>query len=466
MSSFTDDVVLDTLPESDEEEALSPVLAERNAPLQHSARDLLAAHAALLDNVAVALQSDGDLYRLVKRHLPALERWHEQHTGWRIQSGAAFFRLERHLHMAMPVFFDERLKEARDFACLTWILWFAERRHLAGGGRYQQFLLSELTDGIQRQTQDMDQAGLDIRNVQDRYSMRRALEYLHTLGGLQVLEGEIKKWSEGGDVEKNEVLYEFTPLAHSLIEALNLRRVEALHLSVREQSGSFPVRPHTSLVNEIPPLVRAWRTLLLGPVLLRYDDAEAFAALSQQAERINDELGVSFGWFLELNRDYACIVRGGGVSMGAGSTIAFNGAFDQMLLLLCTKFREQVEQGGIWTPDTYGCVHVTAWDIASLFNDLRQRYGSYWGTTVQEAKAGTLLEEIYRRMRSTGLLRGPDGEGNIVLLPTVARYSVTYTVPQEAGERARPRTRSRKQRSANESDGSAEPTLFDWSEQE
>jgi hypothetical protein len=131
--------------------------SQQSAMVQHTGQEVLQAHAALLDNVIVARHTDEEAFRLVKGHIRLLEQWHEQHTGWRIQRGSNFFRLERHLHQALPVFLDEKLKEARDFACLAWILWFAEKRYLAGSGRHQQFLLSELTEEIQRQTQEMNQ---------------------------------------------------------------------------------------------------------------------------------------------------------------------------------------------------------------------------------------------------------------------------------------------------------------------
>jgi hypothetical protein len=438
--------------EWDEEASEAP---QQPSQTQYTGHEILQAQAALLDNVVVARQSDQEAFRLVKGHIKLLEQWHEQHTGWRIQRGSNFFRLERHLHLALPVFLDEKLKEARDFACLTWILWFAEKRHLAGSGRHQQFLLSELTEEIQQQTRQSKQRELDIRNVQDRYSMRRALEYLVNQGCLQVLEGEIKKWAETIEAEQHEVLYEFTPLAHSLIEALNARRVAALYSTLQQAGGA--ASPLSAFASEIPPLTRAWRCLLLGPALLRYDDDAAFATLSAQAEQVSEELGAAFGWSLELNRDYACIVRGGGISIGAGPTISFQGAFDQMLLLLCGQFREQVQQG-LWLPDAYGCVQTTRWDLLPLFNTLRQSYGSYWGATVRDASAESLLDEIYRRMRQVGLIRGPDADGTILILPTAARYSVSYAELQEIpATRTNRRTRSRKQQPPPESAA----TLFD-----
>src|SRR5690242_18918201 len=89
-----------------EAETLEALSLEAPTLVQHTAHDVLLAHAALLDNVFVVQQTDQEAFRLVKAHIKELEQWHERHTGWRVQRGSAFFRLERHLHMILPVFID------------------------------------------------------------------------------------------------------------------------------------------------------------------------------------------------------------------------------------------------------------------------------------------------------------------------------------------------------------------------
>ena len=154
------------------------------------------------------------------------------------------------------------------------------------------------------------------------------------------------------------------------------------------------------------------------------------------------KLSETLGWLLELNSDYTCIVRGGSLSAGAGPGLTLSSAYDQMILLLCGLFRQQVEHH-VWSPGAYGCLHVTTWDINPLFSDLRQRFGTYWGATVQDIEAKELLAGVYQRMRQLDLLRGPDKEGSILIMPTAARYSVSYVQEPQEG-RSRARTRNKK----------------------
>jgi hypothetical protein len=92
------------------------------------------------------------------------------------------------------------------------------------------------------------------------------------------------------------------------------------------------------------------------------------------------------------------------------------------------------------------CATRGHWDILPFFHELRQSYGSYWGTGVKESSVEELLEEVYRQMRLFGLLRGPDAERRFLILPTAARYSVTYQQDQpEKRSQAPTRTRKKKQ---------------------
>src|SRR5216684_5226455 len=110
--------------------------------------ELTKAHVALMER-EVILSKQVDLFRLVNRHYYTLQSWHDQNTGWRIQRSATVMRLVRQLSATTPGYVYDRLREPRDFACLTWILWFAESRQLSGRGNEQQFLLSQLAEQIQ-----------------------------------------------------------------------------------------------------------------------------------------------------------------------------------------------------------------------------------------------------------------------------------------------------------------------------
>ena len=401
--------------------------------------ELMKAHVALMEREFI-LSKDVDLFRLVNRHYYTLQSWHDQNTGWRIQRSATVIRLVRQLSAITPGYLYDRLREPRDFACLTWILWYAENRQLSGRGNEQQFLLSQLAEQIQEQSLSGtdDVMAFDFRRPADRYSIQRALQYLEDLGGLQLVDGQTKEWVE--QTADADVLYEFTDVIRSLVSAFNpqLLAVVAAHLNDGGEA-LLPTRLQNILGDLFPaagirPLMRAWRALLLGPILLRYDDPEAFAELVVHADEVANELLETLGWLLEVNYDYACIVRASGMSTGPVTVLTPFGTSDQMALLMCSTIREQVITGAWPGPDRYGCLHVTTEDINALFYTLRERYGENWGNEARGKSSRSLLNDVYKKMRQVGFLRGPDNTGNVLILPTAARYTATY---EKAGQEAK-----------------------------
>lgn len=410
---------------------------------QNMTVDLIKAHTVLMEKETLLLKQ-GDLFRLIHYHYHRLQTWHDQHTGWRIQRSSNVIRLVRHLSAATPGYLYERLREPKDFACLTWILWYAENRQLTGRGNEQQFLLSQLAEQVQEQSMQGigADAAFDFRRPADRYSIQRALQYLEGIGGLQMVDGQTREWVE--QTGHADVLYEFTDAVRSLILALDPQVVEQAtsHLS----NPSTTLQPALLPADSTPPLTRVWRALLLGPALFKFDDPGAFHALLAHAESIANELLDTFGWLLDIQRDYACIVRASGTSSAPVSPLTPYGSNDQVALLLCHAMRNKVESGAWPAPDSYGCLHVSVEDLFELFYSVRERYGENWGNEARNKSARSLLNDIYKKMRQSGFLRGPDTEGNLLVLPTAARYATTY---EKSGESSMP-SRSRKKTSSRQ----------------
>jgi uncharacterized protein (TIGR02678 family) len=417
---------------------------------QPAGADLIKAHVALLEH-EVVLSKQGDMFRLVQHHYHRLQTWHDQHTGWRIQRSSTVIRLIRHLSATTPGYLYDRLKDPRDFACLTWLLWYSEQRQLSGRGNDQQFLLSQLAEQIQEQSKQYaeDGDGFDFRRPVDRYSIQRALQYLEGLGGLQLVDGQTREWVE--QAADADVLYEFTDVARSLVSSLNAQLVTQVATRLSEPQTSFqPTRIQD--ISGIPPQARAWRALLLGPAFFKFDDPEAFVALQRQIETLAEELLTTFGWLLDLQRDYACIIRASGSSGGPVNALTPYGTNDQIALLICSAIRERVQSGTWSAPDTYGCLHVTTEDMADLFYTVRERYGENWGNEARHKGAQSLLNDVYRKMRQIGLLRGPDSSGHLLILPTTARYSASYekATPEQTGNTTAARNRSKSKTKSKE----------------
>ena len=383
------------------------------------------AHAALLERTLISRSDDPDLFRLVGYHFAAIAAWHSDHTGWQVRRVADTVRMERPITTFVPGYAVPRLKNPRDLACFAWTLWYAERRVLGATGS-NQFLLSHLAEQVQQQSQAGDlaphAAPLDFRNIRDRYSLRRALEALQDVGGLHLVDSG-GDWAAEGDTA--DALYEFTDVVRALIAPLDGENVVRVGRVVERNGHTLrPLRlPQTDAV---PPLQRAWRGLLVGPVLLRYDDPDAFEALLINRVNVEDDLAATYGWALDVRQDDAAAVRPGGTAYGGLNVLNLNGAHAQAALLCCGNLRQSYRAGRIVAREVVGCLLLAESQLADIFDTVRARDGENWGSTARKTPTAQLRQEVYAAMREAGLMRGPDRDGNVLMLPMAARFEVGY----------------------------------------
>lgn len=397
---------------------------------------LTQAQIILLENEIISRSRTPDQFRLINNQYNLLQSWHDQHTGWRIYRTPASIRLIRTPVSFIQGYVFRNLRQPRDFACFIWTLWYAETRLNDGGGgghsNAQQFLMSQLAERLEEHSATgylaPHVAPFDFKRQSDRYSLFHALKALEDLGGLHLEDGSSEEWVNQSGQEN--ALYEFTEVTRSLILALDMEQVRLAAKTLQGNPKSLvPARlPGTEKVN---PLQRAWRTLLLGPALLKYDDPEAFAALRQHQETFQFEIGQTYGWQLDLRYEYAMIIRPSGTGLGPNGPLNLTGAADQAALLCCQLIRQKIE--GEWRyPQSEGCLVVPESEIAEVFRQVREEHGSRWGSTARKTSFQELLQEVYAKLRLAGLMRGPDRGGNVLILPTMARFSVGYFAEEES----------------------------------
>lgn len=388
------------------------------------------ANRALLEKSFIS--SDNETYFWIKTHYQALKKWHRLHTGWYVERRNDLFRLMRQPSMLTSGYSDSKclLHSARDFVYVLWILWYAANDQIVKWGNGQLFLLLQM---LERLSEEWKLAGcIDVLTLgekadfsdqplamSNRKSMARALKYLQGLQCLKELDGQIDVWIE----RDKPVLYQFTNAIHFLITSLDPVALEAAVVHQRE-SIIFTPTVFTIQKEKQDALTRAWRALLIGPFLLKFDDPEAFVALTDHINEVREELDVSFGWSLEVNHDYACIIRDV-PSSPSMILLSLKCANDQVVLLLCDELRSQVA-AGTFNPDYYGCIRTRVSDLLDLFASMRERFEAHWGKGMREKGNKELLADALKKMRRIGFIRGPDSKNNVLILPTIARYSVQY----------------------------------------
>lgn len=380
----------------------------------------------LLDRPAIALQDEPEVFQRIAYHEPYLKSWFMERPQWRLLRGRGIYRLERMPSLIMSERGLPRLRSQLAYASLCWVLWFAET--MATGSR-DWFVISELADRVSVAAEGR----FTLAERKHREAMVQALQLLTDLGALVLRDGDTDRWitSQGAVAEEIEVMYEFADSAPRLLANFAYDGLPAI--MGRDPRGRQAIATGEAGL----PLTRAWRALLLGPILWRADDPEAFVALEGALEQVQRDLDVALGWQLQCNRDYACLWRVT-TARHAGALLldlypdpdvpvderSIRYLYHPILLLL-GRLQGEVA-GGARTADGDGAVSIAEGELYDLLGDLRSEYRKHWGATLGSLSSDELTAQVLVEMRRMGLLRGPDGSRRFHVLPPAALIRGEY----------------------------------------
>lgn len=386
----------------------------------------------LIDRILIHRIDEPEAYRRIWQHREWLSTWFEERPGWRLVSGRELFRLERMPAQIPPERGLPRLKSPLAYASVCWVLWFAEELTLSARS---WFLASELANRIV----EVSEGRFRLVERSHREALLQALTLLEELQVLQHRDGERERWLTGQRVgrETPELLFAFTEsaprlLAHFPFELLG-------HLD-RDPSADRTLPP---VLDGCPSIARAWRTLLLGPILWRGDDPGAYAALLEAEESIASDLYGDLGWTLQVHLEWAAIGRET-TARGAGSNLIelFPDAAAEgerhtrfllhPILLLLHQLQGEVEQG-LLQPDEEGALPLSLAKLRLTLARCKDQHGERWGSLVGQMGLGELTDAVLQELRRLGFLRGPDRLGECWLLPPAALIGGEY--PVTGGER-------------------------------
>jgi uncharacterized protein (TIGR02678 family) len=230
-------------------------------------------------------------------------------------------------------------------------------------------------------------------------------------------DGSVDEWADENG--KRDALYAWGAAAwrlHVAVPATELAR-----LAEGREPTAAPAA--TEGTDEI----RLFRTLLLNPALFRRDDPAAFRLLDDAEHRtaVIRNLRYLTNWELEVTAEYARVLRPARSDDAVQTPIPLTSGLSHVVLCFCGLLRERRRAGRlVAVGGERFLVHVgrVEQDVA----ELQERYGAQWGKVLREQPVRTLTRDLLEEMKAWGLMRGPDADGQYLVLPTAARLAAHY----------------------------------------
>lgn len=352
-------------------------------------------------------------------------------AGWMVLTGPSVVRL-----VAPPAFAEagralEELHSVKASALLAWILWFHEYLGLRLG-EARQFSLSELAAQIE------DQSGLVMTSLEHRRALVQAVRALEHLGAMRLLDANTSDWEDAKERAESARSSESAESSRNAGSSASSGGSAGALLEFTAGAAYLISQP---VLPSVTALQRAVRALLTGPALHRAQDSAAFSALQDDAELERGmlaQLERTLGWTLEIQPDYALLLRGGVTKGLAKRFTPGRGVVQSAGLLLLNTLRLEVQAQRLTVTD--GRLRLTHNQLYALLDQVRADYRDKWG---QQANTSTekLLRAILEEWCSWGAAQQ---EGEFWWLEALlSRFEAYYHDPTQppveraAGKRRR-----------------------------
>lgn len=370
----------------------------------------------LLDRRVILAAREPEVFGRIIRHESELRDWFRIYPGWTIERNREMVRLVRTPALPVDGLGLPGLKEPLDYLLFTLILYSAEELAARSGRSAtlgSRFLLSLLAEELHRLVSSRYGAEvLDLANIAHRRSLQRAMNQLEELGALLLLDGSAGEWADGSAAADG--LYAFTEVASRLA------------------TGPLPGPGGPADDAE----QRAWRALLMHPVLLAADDPEACALVSQKQHVIGRELFECFGWRLDIRRGMARVLREEPSQPGSQVLLSPRHRAEYgPILLLCGAIQTLVAHGDL-QPDEQEGITLPYSRFCDLLLGLREQHRDRLAVSLATCGPDELIERCLALMRLNGMTRGPNPYGEIYLTPVTALYRGYFAAGEQAAAAA------------------------------
>ncbi|HYH79710.1 MAG TPA: TIGR02678 family protein [Longimicrobium sp.] len=390
--------------------AAGPHLGAATSEAAH--REMRLCAEALIDHAVVTAAGNRPLLEMIRRHAPKLQSAFNRFAGWRLQAHPEFARLVKTPARAEASHGLAWARGRTDYALLAWVLWYGEHT----GGR--KFTLSQIAEEIRLRSATPDGlGGLDWASRDQRLAARRVFRGLEEMGVLRLEDGSVEEWADENG--KRDALYAWGAAAWRLHVGIPAAELERL-------AEGRPA-PAPTAAAEGTDEIRLYRTLLLNPALFRSDDPAAFRLLEnpEHRARIDRDLRYLTNWEVEVTAEYARILRLARSEDAVQTPIPLASGLSHVVLCFCGLLRDR-QRAGRLVPAGRECFLLHEGRIEQDVDELQKRYGRAWGKTLRERKVSLLAGDLVEEMKAWGLMRGPDADGQYLVLPTTARLAAHY----------------------------------------
>ncbi len=364
----------------------------------------------LLSKFWIVKEIDRDLYFQVKNEIPKFEKFIKDVLGYKLIVNEKLIKLEK-IPGSCEIFMGiQDFTESLDYAILCLFLMFLELKDEG-----EQFLLSELTDFIERNGSDEEEGkSIDWTLFSHRKSLVRVFKFAEKMYMIKVYEGD----SEGFIQDKDfEVLYSNTGLSRyfSISFPYDITSYETTDDFLYMNQDEF------DLDRGAYRSTRVYRRLILSPAVYFEESNDAdYAYIKNQRGVIGKNMDQYLNAQLRVHKNGAFVVFD---EERQFKTYPNTSGLSDIVLFLCGKIKKNILDGNL-ALDINDFIHVPKTVFESILLVIKEEHSHGFSKEYADMPIKKFSEKVLSYMQEW-MLCDVEGE-HIVLFPSVGLFNGVY----------------------------------------
>lgn len=372
----------------------------------------------LLDRRWVLKSEDKELYYKIRDSIGEIRRFATEKMGCQVIENALLVKLEKIPAVPESCMGIRDFTSKEEYAFLCILLMFLEDKD-----GEEQFILSQLTEYIEA---NMPGQTVDWTLFSVRRKLVKVLRYAVSQGILKITDGSDDVFM---DEQSGEVLYENTGASRYFMRSFSKDIMDYTKPEDFQESDWFEMDEDRGIARRH----RVYKRLLFSMGMYRAAGGEEdFEYLKYYGRRLCDDLEQNFPCQLHIHKGGAFLVLGQECHMGL--SFPGNNVLSDIMLLCCTKVRENVEKKR-WKIRKDETVFVEITEFEQMLKKVKKEFGSGFTKKYREMPDGEFIREIISELEYWTLIERKETEQGILIHALAGKVAGYYSSENTGGNK-------------------------------
>jgi len=357
----------------------------------------------LLDKRWILKSENKEQYYRIRDAVGETRKFTTEKLGCQIIENSLLVKLEKIPAIPESFMGIEAFTSQEEYSFFCILLMFLEDKEAE-----EQFILSQLTEYMES---NMPDQVVDWTIYTSRRRLIRVLRYAVSQGMIKVTDGsdDVFREEQGG-----EVLYENTGASRYFMRNFSWDIMDYQSSKDFQESEWYEMDEDRGMIRR----QRVYKRILFSPGMYKDKGSEEdFEYLKYYGRRLIDEIEQQFDCKVHIHKGSACLLAGEDCHMGV--MFPGNSGMSKIILLCCSKIREQVSKG-IWMVELDETIRIDSLELEKLIKNIKAEFGKGFGKEYRELSESKLVQVVLDELERWTFIRLGKHQ-QVVIYPLVGK---------------------------------------------